>query len=771
MDNKFNFYKKNTKLNNIFKNINISFSDNKELLEQYANENTSLYTVSNQYDNEYINDIEKIIPEYNKSLLDILSNNFKNYYKSKELLSKELITENIKKYNNSSTYYNVSNYIAPNSFILDYSYNTYSLYYVTNNHLSLLSYNILLKNGFNYDKENHIIHFNIDNKYIKNIKNNLYFNYNIINSDNISEYGLFSFDKNEINVDNDSNLILNSEFKFNVFSNIKKLKKLYDDSNYLYKKLDFYYNNENYDNLLSLDIFKENIKDDYYTLTYFENNKDTDIDDYIIKIHKNNVKQSKDLNEDIIYTTDFIKTNNYNNQVYLIDNPEDQNYIYWYQLNNDYNIITYTTTYVSYELDILYTDSNLYLSDNNYNIEDLNISDEDTIYIKNINTCSFKLKNNIENIDNSNYNIFTNRSSITHLQKNNINVNYTYNIHSLYKSEINNNEIKNYTLIDEITYNLKINNSIDNNIFNNSGLTIEYNESPYISSINENPIEYDYGEGKLIQENNKYKLYRVKYEKYKQYIYIPLTKQLNINYNNNNIYKNHKTVKSIFKENNNNTYYILSSKNLFNSNIGNIYNENIGNYLYTNNSDNYINMNIPIGDECYYEINNYIIDQLISKNAIVNSYNLYYYSTYNYLDSRYNYYPLLNKYPTKYLNDNFFNYININTIPNESLLDICLSDIKENNNHILYLYEVNLNSSYISFLRQKNSNIISDYVRQFNNNDNIKTLLHSYLYSYINSDYIDINSIINITDNSYSFNTELLKKYITSYSNNFIKFI
>ena len=216
MDNKFSFYKKNTKLNNVFKNINISFSDNKELLEKYANEKETLYTVSNQYNNEYIDDVEKVIPEYGRSLLDILSNNFKNYYKSKELLSKELITKNIKRYNNSSTYCNTSEYIIPNSFILDYSYNTYSLYYATNNNLSLLSYNILLKNGFNYDKENHIIHFNIDNKYIKNIKNNLYFNYNIINNQDINEYGLFSFNKSETIVDNKSNLLLNTEFKHNI---------------------------------------------------------------------------------------------------------------------------------------------------------------------------------------------------------------------------------------------------------------------------------------------------------------------------------------------------------------------------------------------------------------------------------------------------------------------------------------------------------------------------------------------------------------------------
>ena len=767
MDNKFSFYKKNTKLNNVFKNINISFSDNKELLEKYANEKETLYTVSNQYNNEYIDDVEKVIPEYGRSLLDILSNNFKNYYKSKELLSKELITKNIKRYNNSSTYCNTSEYIIPNSFILDYSYNTYSLYYATNNNLSLLSYNILLKNGFNYDKENHIIHFNIDNKYIKNIKNNLYFNYNIINNQDINEYGLFSFNKSETIVDNKSNLLLNTEFKHNIYSNIKKLKKLYDDSNYIYKKLDFYYNNENYDDMLSLDIFKENIKEDYYILSYFENNETS------IKIHKNNVKQSKDSNNNDIYITNFIKINNNYEEVEPIDNPTDENYIYKYNLSANRNLISYMTTYISYELAIQYIDSNLYFSDNNYEVNDLNISSENTIYVKNINTCLFKLKNNIDNININNYNIFQNKSSITHLQKNNININYTYNSNNYNKSEEVDGDIKYYNVINEISYNLKINNSIDNNIFINSGLTIEYKESPYISSINDIPEEYDYGEGKLIFENNKYKLYRIKYEKYKQFIYIPLTKQLNINYNNNNIYKNYKTNKSILNKDTNTTYYILSSKNLFSSYIGDIYTENIGRYLYSNNLNNYIDMNIDIADLCHYEINNYITEYLLSNNIIYNSYNLHYYSTYNYLENRYNYYPLLSKYPIKYLNDNFFNYININTIPNNSLLDICLSDIKDNDNNILYLYEISLNqnSSYISFLREKNINTTINYINQFNNDDNIKTLFHTYINSYINSKYIDINSIININDNSYNFNTSIIKKYITSYSNNFIKFI
>lgn len=885
----FSFYKKNTVLNNILKNYSVEFSNSYYLLEYYGSLNKELYSISDEFEEQYVNNISLKNPEYNdRSLFEILTTNFYDYYTANiSNLSKQTITSNIKRYNNANSYVNISKYLNQNSFILDYSNKSYYLYYTTNNNLSLLSYNISFKNGFNYDETNHIIYFNIDNNYIKNINNILYFNYNKINSIDINNYGIFPLNKYELTTDHENNLILNSDFKFNIQSNIKKLKKLYDDSDHIYQKLDFYYNNDNYQD--NLNIINSN-KDDICIV--IKQSYDTP---YNIYIHENNVipflTKNDDNEDEIKYKTKFIKSvndleNNYQDQYIINSNEflvektgnEDSRFAYTFSITDNSQLTSYDITYVSYEFVIKYTDSNLYYTDNNYKISNLNLKNNNTIYTKNLNQVSFKILNNIKNIDHNNVNNFKNKAYVKYYNKNNIDLDLTYNNHIISYSNLNlissiynggespaqqheggslnpsglnpsiygssNIEINyggngtqvngtstnlieskiekiSYKVCDSSSYTINISNNIDNIMFCNSGITLEYKESPYLTDIDENGTDIYYGEGELTFNNNeKYVLRNIHYKKYYQTIYIPLPNQLNINYNNNNVYKNHSVNKGIFnkfiyktyissnKKIFNNSYYILSSVNLFKDKPENCEIVNIQNILHPRNIYNYNsndNNYIQVTSNIYtykFTLNNYIINFLKSNNLIYSSYDLNYYSSYNYHFGNYNYYPILNNYPSKYINSKFFNIIknscfidpsnNIyynNEIPLEESLKSSISDIKTTKNDILYLYEIVLDSNLSYYINDKiNYNyqnmlsysfiLFNTYNTNYNNTiNNIITTLHSNsnnkketfynnLSSYIISTYINLKDI---SDSLSGRNN--LKQYITTYSNNFIKFI
>ena len=855
----FNFYTKNTVLNNILKNYSINFSNSYYLLENYSNVNKELYVISNQYEEQYINNLSLVNSEYNnKSLFEILTTNFSNYYTTNiDNLSKTNITNNIKRYNSNNSYINSSKYLDDNSIILNYSNNSYNLYYNTNNTLNLLSYNISFINGFNYDKDNHIIYFDIDNKYIKNIHNILYYNYNNINNKNIYNYGLFSVNKEELSIDKKNNLILNSEFKFNIQSNVKKLKKLYDDCNHIYEKLDFYYNNDNYKNSLNI-INSIDSKNNKTIITYNTVNTPQ-----TIYIHSNNVIPV-DVNGEIKYKTKFIKSvqsDKYNDVhissgEFYVDKTDNinENQAYSFSLiETDKTLTTYNITYVSYEFIIKYTYSNLYYSDNNYQLNNLNIKNINTLYTKNINQTSFKIINNIDNINFNNIDNFRNKSFLKNYNKNNIDLNITHNDHIItytslkYKNigskesmidivdqhenpsidvnpihygrksinEINygannyeelaisNTSIKDqisYKVCENSSYTISINSKIDNSIFYNSGITVEYQESPYLTDIDEEPTIIDYGEGNLIYSKDNYELKYINYKKFYQTIYIPLPNILSINYNNNNIYKNHIITKSIFnsyiyriqsnkKKYYNTSYYILSSVNLFNKKPSNSILIESNNKIYAYNSnDNNIKINNGNISIYKYTLNNYIINYLQSNNLIYDSYTLNYYSSYNYERKKYNYYPILNNYPNKYLNSKFFNIIDNDKIPSEYELNSCISDIKETKEKILYLYELVINSYYSPVLytyynndkellnysylifnsygpSKPLNNTVNDIVDKLNNS-NIKDTFYNHKSSYIMSTYIKLNNISNSINGKNN-----LRNYIMTYSNNFIKFI
>ena len=399
--------------------------------------------------------------------------------------------------------------------------------------------------------------------------------------------------------------------------------------------------------------------------------------------------------------------------------------------------------------------------------------------------------------------ISDNINSNIHIKNNNYNI---INENTTTATNKISNLISSYIVCDEISYNINLYNNIDKNIFYNSGLTIEYKQSPYLSYIDSNIGSVDYGEGELVFNSGKgYIERKIKHKIYYNTIYIPLENTLNINYNTNNVYKNHtvnkavfnKGINTVFKRNNNipiektdyyNTYYILSSENLlykpinsellYNTNIKGIYEYNSYHYIYSSTS-NYI---------CTYKyfINNYIIDYLLNNNAISTSYNIQYYSTYNYKTNKYNYYPVLNNYPTKYLNHKFFNIVSNNKIISEYELSSCISDIRNLDKKILYLYELVINNncnaiynntgsentiksnSYLLFNTYSNSldTSIDTLVDELNKNNSTGNIFYNNLSSYINSTYININKI-----EKSIIGKNNLKNYLISYSNNFIKFI
>ena len=706
-----NFYKKQTVLNDILKNQNIVLINNIQLNNVINTSSKGQYDVLNQQE------IENGVDYQTSS--NYLTKLYISHYNVRTPLtiSNSEIIENIKYYNNfknnleqDNTYTNFTTSYITNSLVFDYTYN--KLYYIQPNKVNLMTYLLDIKNGLNY--KNHMLYLNIDNEYIRSINNTLYYNFNKIRETSTNDNGVSLLDNKYINTKNISHhnfdnyqhhhgiLSINKDFKYNVFISLNKLKSLYYKCEDMYNTLSYYVTN-----------------DDYYN-------------DYL----------------------DFVKYNYKADDIVLWkknENMSNAHYTY-YQMFQSY----YHTSY-----DVKFENTKLYITDLGLGINNLDISDEETIYISDLNNVSFKIETIPTYITSYNYSYYKNSMSLS-IENNNINYKLSYICDYKYftvpitsnfietSSTIFENQVK--TTITQIikdsitkypistTYNIYIESDIDKNIFNNSGLTIKYQSSPYLdkyelvkdldTSLNdENSENFIYTSYSNYSNNDKiniwtsyiYNLY------HHDQIVLPIIKELNVRKINNNIKTHYYSYVachlSSFKNSTNGySYYILSSKKLldYQNIISNDNNKNdkiiIGNYI-DNNEYNYDFIDNIIDDEDHQiylktnqiDINNILIEKLKSKKLLIpeNVINkLYYYKVLSFYDgenNKYECYPVLNSYPHKYLNDKFFDseIYKSDNYPNDEELNTCISEIKNifydnlkneytnKDNKILYLYEIN----------------------------------------------------------------------------------
>lgn len=162
-------------------------------------------------------------------------------------------------FSDDSKYYHSGKNINPNSIILSkvsdknnniFGYNNYTLYYNYNNGLKKMTSLINLDNGLCYDKESHKIFYNIDDNYIKEVNNKLYFNYKIFPTASNSIYGIskinslwFDVNTGEIRI-KDNILRSIRDIKNILYEKYKSLKGIYEYVQYIYNssqlKNDFY---------------------------------------------------------------------------------------------------------------------------------------------------------------------------------------------------------------------------------------------------------------------------------------------------------------------------------------------------------------------------------------------------------------------------------------------------------------------------------------------------------------------------------------------------
>jgi hypothetical protein len=207
-----------------------------------------------------------------------------------------------------------------------------------------MSYLLDIKNGFNYNNDNHMLYFDIDNKYICSINNTLYYNFNKIRETSKNDIGVSLLDNKYINTKNVSHnnvnnlkyyygvLDINQDFKYNVFITLNKLKTLYNKCEDMYNTLSYYITVDDYNN-------------NYFNFINFNTSKETKSDWYPIE------------NENHPETT-------------------------YYEMKK----VAYHTIY-----DIKFEDTKLLLTDSKLGINKLDISNEDTIYINDLNNISFEI--------------------------------------------------------------------------------------------------------------------------------------------------------------------------------------------------------------------------------------------------------------------------------------------------------------------------------------------------------------------------------------------
>jgi len=745
-----NFYKKQTVLNDILDNTNTIVINNSQLFSfiDKVKSNKSEYLVSSVGDTN---------ANYKNTTSDLSKLYISQYgiNPTKLSITNDQIIENIKRYNNykngrqSAEYYDYDKVSQINSLLVDITYN--SLYFIEYNKINLMSYTINQINGFNYD--NHMLYFNIDNEYICSLNNTLYYNFNKIKDASQKNKGINLINPNFFNVKNLENnyyegnhaiLGLNKNFKYDLFVSLNKLKNIYYDC--------------------------ENI---YNTLSYYIN-----IDEY---------------NNDYITNDNYINTNYIDSTYYCID---PNNYISYAYISS-----------VSFE------NTKLYYTDKSLGINLLEIDNEEVLYINDLDNIELKIgylyniKNNYEHayINSYNMDFFRNNNTSLIVNENNINTKISYNyVYKYYVENIKSNYIGSYisenqsqNIIKQIdkqniikypvntSYHINISSGIDKTIFNNSGLNVIYQGSPYLL-LDEKIKKIE----KTVDEHNI-----ISYYSYieNQTFVIPQKHELSIRSINNKVFNHSYTNISCLNESFNtseNSYFLLSTKNLFYtddliiSDCNRIYYGSRGNITIKSPSliriykfgKPDIQTEGCVCVKCKIKINDYLFNELYSRNIITKNPNLhYYYIAPLYIDNNeiYNennlnkeYIPILNNYPTKYLNEKFFSSkIYDDNYPIKEEIDTCISNINDLSilgYDKLYLYEIqkdgeiyklifysifpdinlryNISQQYVNNSSNLLLNVYNDFFIEpklygnykFNELKD-KNTLYEYLYTYLNN--------------------------------------
>ena len=511
---KINFYKKQTVLNNILGNKNIIITNNSQLIKAIQKINNKDDNGNNQlglnpYESEYTSlGLMEITYNYNTESNNYLTNLYKTYYNISPSISDSEIIENIQRYNNceysinideSKQYINFGNSIVqnakyndynkisqPNSLLLDSTYN--SLYYIQHNRINLLSYNLNYCNGFNYN--NHMAYFRTDDEYICSINNTLYYNFNKIRSTMKDNRGIGLIDTDFFHVKNydsknHASLLINKDFKYEVFMTLNKLKNLYKNCETIKNSLSYYSIIENYNNNY-IHLKEENsniIKNIRFQTTklYYT---DTSLGINFLEIN----------DEDTLYINNI---DNLNLQIgYISPNP-DYNYEHFY-INQD--------------------NMDLYKNTSSLIIDEININPKIT-YVSNYKYFS---TNVVTNFIETSTSVWESKSHTT--------------INQMVKPNILKFPIN-------VSYYINMPSDIDKMIFKKSGLNIKYKGSPYLTYYdNTNPS-----------------------------IIIPQEHELKIRQLNSKVldysYPQRSCIKNSFKTKDSDIsrkhYYLLSSKNLF----------------------------------------------------------------------------------------------------------------------------------------------------------------------------------------------------------------
>jgi hypothetical protein len=277
----------------------------------------------------------------------------------------------------------------------------------------------------------------IDNEYICSINNTLYYNFNKIRSTTKDNRGIGLIDSNffkvknlEGSTKNYGSLLINKDFKYEVFMTLNKLKNLYKNCETVKNTLSYYATIEDYNN--NYLNFKEDNKNIIKNIRF----KNT-------KLYFNDT--SLGINSLEIDDADILFINNIDNISFQIGhintNPID-NYNYTYITKDNMNLYKNTSSLTS--------------DDNNINLS--------ITYIPNYKYFSTEMVTNF--VETS--------SSVWESQT-----------HTIVNSSMKTNIVK-FPI--NISYYIHIPSDIDKNIFKNSGLNIKYNGAPYLTSFN----TYDY---------------------------------------------------------------------------------------------------------------------------------------------------------------------------------------------------------------------------------------------------------------------------------------
>lgn len=360
--------------------------------------------------------------------------------------------------------------------------------------------------------------------------------------------------------------------------------------------------------------------------------------------------------------------------------------------NENYLKFENTINNVSYKTSIEFVDSKLFYTNYKLNTLAMDIENADTIYVNDLSSVNFRIGYAkvedcayLENINSYNSNILKNRISLMSINTD-MSVNISYNHYYKYiKTTINSYQLSEQwmaknnavgitgpvekgSMVNELipikiskeninkhiigtTYHLSLS-IIDQGIFNNSGIHVIYNGTPCLAYINTN------------QAN-----------KYEQRIIIPRERTLNIRkldcktsgLSDVSLYTDFTFLSAIQASDISKVYFFLTDYP-----------------LYTNTMNGIIS-----SDE---SLNETIFKYLKDNNIITQCHNLKYYRAW--VDNRREYFPMLNTYPKKYINEKFFTSKIYLDTPISEELDTCLTEIKNTSKSILEIYAIIANNDH-----------------------------------------------------------------------------